>query len=365
VGGVILAPWKQPSYTVAAPIDPAEHAKTIKEMGAPRHERPSIAIVSVNEATEVTDLMIPYGVLKRADVADVAIVAEHTSSVALYPFSKLGQGSELFKVEPQATLQDFDKQHPDGADYVVIPAVLPRDNPAVVNWIKSQHQKGANIVSVCAGSITLAATGLLDDRRSTSHWAYIDELKEAHPTTKIVPDRRYVSDNHVTTATGISASLPLSVAIVEAIAGKQKAQQVAQDLGLDYWDERHLSSNFELTWEHKKSFVRNSMSFWRKQTVGVPVNNGMDEVVLALTADVYSRTLLSKAVTVGDTIRGKYGLTIHPNTADAASIDMLPAPESDKPALTIDRELNHIAERFDRPTAEIVALTLEYPWMAK
>lgn len=363
---LVLMPGGQQGFSAAKPIKKEEQMNTIKEMGQPRHKRPVVAIVALNKATEVTDLTIPYSILKRTDVADVAIVAERMTPIPLYPFSKFGQGPELFKVDPQATMQSFDKQHPDGADYVVIPAMEPRNNSVVVDWIKAQHAKGANVVSVCAGALTLAATGLLDNRASTTHWAYVDELKKAHPTTKITPDRRYVSDNGVTSATGISASIPVSVALVEAIAGQAKAAQTAKDIGAPYWDARHQSSAFELTWERKKTFVRNSLTFWHRDTVGVPVKQGVDEMTLALTADAYSRTLLSKAVTIGDgdkPIRSKHGLTIYPNAVNAQNVSrMLPAPSADLPAQTIDRMLEQITADYGRPTAEIVALTLEYPW---
>lgn len=364
---LVLLPGSQSNPSGTTAINKDEHMQTVKEIGKPRHERPVVAVVALNKATEITDLMIPYGVLKRADLADVAIVAEQTTPIPLYPFSKFGQGPELLKIDPQSSMQEFDKQHPDGADYVIIPALEPRDDKVVVDWINAQHRKGANVISVCAGALTSAATGLLDDRQATTHWAYIDELQKGHPTTQIVRDRRYVSDRGVTSATGISASLPVTVALVEAIAGRPKASQLAEDIGLPYWDARHRSSDFELTWEHKKTFMRNWLSFWRRDTFGVPVENGVDEIALALTADVYSRTGLSKAVTVGDkTIRGKYGLTLHPNTSDTGAVkQMLPVPSPNKPAQTIDRELEQIAAHYDRPTAEIVALTLEYPWNPK
>lgn len=363
---LVLAPGKQSDFSATTPINEEEHMQTIKEMGQPRHKRPVIAIVAFNKATEVTDLTIPYSILKRADIADVAIVAEKMTPISLYPFSKLGQGPELFKIDPQATMQDFDKQHPDGADYVIIPALEPRDDKVVVDWVNAQHRKGANVISVCAGALTLAATGLLDGRQATTHWAYIDELKKAHPTAEIVPDRRYVSDRGITSATGISASIPVTVVLVEAIGGQSKAAQVAQDIGIPYWDARHRSSDFELTWEHKKTFMRNWLTFWRRDTIGVPVESGVDEMALALTADAYSRTLLSTAVTIGsgsNPVQGKYGLTIYPNTTEVNGVDhMLPAPSPDAPAQTIDRTLEQIAELYGRPTAEIVALTLEYPW---
>jgi putative intracellular protease/amidase len=365
---IVLAPGSRPAAPTPSPIKNSEHAQTIKEMGSPRRERPIVAVVALNEATEVTDLLIPYNVLKRADVADVSIVAERTTPVPLYPFSKLGQGPELLKIDPQSSMRDFDQRYPDGADYIVVPALLPRDDPVVVDWIKAQHRKGANIVSVCAGSLTLAATGLLDDRRATTHWSYIDDLQKAHPTMQRVQDRRYVSDDSVTTATGITASIPTMVALVEAIAGQPKAAQVAQDLGITHWDARHNSSEFKLTWEHQKAYLRNWFSFWRQETLGVPVKEGVDEIALALTVDAYSRTALSKAVTVGSrsgAIRSKHDLVIHPNTTQTAAVDhMLPAPDANMPARTIDRALEKIAARFGRPTAEIVALTVEYPWSA-
>ena len=98
----------------------------------------------------------------------------------------------------------------------------------------------------------------------------------------------------ISTSTGITASIPVTVALVEAIAGRTKAEQLARALGVANWDARHRSSAFQLTWEDQKAFLRNWLSFWRRETVGVPVSEGVDEIVLALTADAYSRTSLSR-----------------------------------------------------------------------
>ena len=114
-----------------------------------------------------------------------------------------------------------------------------------------------------------------------------------------VQDRPYVADNGIITSTGITATLPVTVALVEAIAGRPKAERVAADLGMANWDTRHRSSAFQLTWQHQKTFLRNWLSFWRWETFGVPVEKGVDEIALALTVDAYSRTALSTVVTVG------------------------------------------------------------------
>jgi transcriptional regulator GlxA family with amidase domain len=215
--------------------------------------------------------------------------------------------------------------------------------------------------------LTLAAAGLLDGRPATTHWAYIDALRKAHPTMQWVPDRRYVAADRISTSTGITASIPVTVALVEAIAGRAKAEQLARALGVPSWDARHRSSAFQLTWEHQKTFLRNWLSLWRHEAIGVPVSEGVDEIVLALTADAYSRTAMSTVTTIGTSnkaVRSRHGLLIYANrSAATASVDhMLPALRSDSPAAALDRELAQIAVRYGRPTGQIVALVVEYPW---
>ncbi|MBO0763118.1 MAG: DJ-1/PfpI family protein [Hyphomicrobiaceae bacterium] len=364
---ILLAPGDAPPPPpAAAAIEDAEHARTIEAMRPPKRARPVIAILALNEATEITDFLVPYGVLQRAHVADVIVVAEQAAPVPLYPFSRLGRGPELLRIEPQSTTRGFDEQYPDGADYVIVPAMEPRNNKHIMDWIVAQHGKGAKIVSVCTGSLTLAAAGLLDGRRATTHWAYVRELQEHHPTIKWVQDRRYVADGGIVTSTGISASIPVAVALVEAIAGRPKADALAHELGVPNWDERHRSDAFQLSTEHRKTFVRNWLSFWRHETVGLAVSEGVDEIALGLTADAHSRTALSTVVTVGEAVRSKHGLIIRPiRTSQTATVDrMLPPPRSDVPATTMERELARIASHLGRPTADIVALVVEYPWAA-
>lgn len=363
---LLLAPGAKPPPPPEPPlIDPAEHARTIAAMRPPKRARPVIAIVAHNGATEVTDLLGPFSVLARADVADVFVVAERAAPVQLYPVSKFGRGPMLFSVDPQMTMGAFDQRWPEGADYIIVPAIDPRDAAPVTGWIRAQRAKGATVVSVCAGALTLGAAGLLDGRRATTHWAYLDALQSNHPTMNWVRDRRYVADGGVVTATGISASIPLAVALVEAIGGTERAQVVARQLGIANWDEGHTSSAFRLTTERRKTFVRNALSFWRNHKVGIPLADGVDEIALAFTADVWSRTSLSEAIVMGDApVRSLHGLTIHPTArrGDVSVDEMSPGLSADTPAQTAARQLDRIAGRFGDPTADIVALAMEYRW---
>ena len=136
----------------------------IAALKSPKRERPLVAIIGINDATETTDYLMPYGILRRAGVADVVALATEPGPVTLYP---------ALKIEPQATVAEFDTRHPEGADYVIVPAMSRDDDPAVLQWLRSQAAKGAIIIGVCAGAKVVAAAGLLDGRRATTHWYYL------------------------------------------------------------------------------------------------------------------------------------------------------------------------------------------------
>ena len=304
---LILAPGAPATpRPLPGPVAADEQAALIEGLRPHRRERPVIAIATLNSGTEVSDFLSAYGVLSRADVADVAVLAEKPERVRLYPG---------FAVDPQSTFAAFDARYPEGADYVVVPAMDPGTDPFIAAWLRVQRDKGATIVGICNGARMLATAGLLDGRRATSHWSTVAELRDRHPSMEWVPDRRYVVDDGVATSTGITANIPIMLALVEAIGGPDAAARTAADLGVDGWDARHDSAAFELTPEHKKTFIRNTVSFWRRNTVGVPLTDGVDEVSLGLVVDAWNRTNLATIVTLsegGRPVTSEHGLTIYP-----------------------------------------------------
>jgi transcriptional regulator GlxA family with amidase domain len=357
---ILLAPGAPVS--APPPTDPVaadEQAATIAAMQPSRPtDRPVIAIIAWNQATELSDFFSAYGVLKRADVADVTVVAERAEPVQLYPGPR---------ITPEATIAAFDAAHPDGADYVVVPAMDPGTDKVIADWLVAQHTKGAKIISICNGSRMIGFAGLLDGRRATGHWSAIAEMRGKYPTMSFVPDRRYVVDNGVATSTGITANIPIMLALVEAIGGRATAERTAAELGVANWDARHRSADFQLTLEHKKTFIRNALTFWRRETVGLPLAEGVDEVALGLLVDAYARTNLASVVTLGaggQPVRSRHGLMIIPDQpSETARVDhLLPPPPTEAPAQTLEHELPVVAARYDLPTAKIVALVMEYPW---
>ena len=341
----------------APPIAKEEADATIAALKPPKRLRPLVAIVGINDATETTDYLMPYGILRRADVADVVALGTEAGPVALFPALKLA---------PQATVADFDVRHPDGADYVIVPAMSRDDDPAALKWIKGQAAKGAIIISICAGAKILAEAGLLDGKRATTHWYYLEELRDRHPAIHYVADRRLVVDRNVATTTGITASLPMMLTLIEAIAGRDKAEAVGRELGLTDWDARHDSGAFKFTRPFAFTAIGNTLAFWNRDRFGIELAAGVDEVSLALVVDAWSRTYRSRAVTVAGSVgelASRNGIRIIPDeiaTAWPAS-RLLPSVGTRQPARALDEALHGIETRYGRRTADFVAMQLEYP----
>ncbi|MFA7416689.1 MAG: DJ-1/PfpI family protein [Rhizobium sp.] len=320
-------------------------------------KRPLVAVIGMNDATETTDYLTPPGILRRADVADVVMLAMRPGPVKLYP---------ALQVLPDATIAEFDATHPQGADYVIVPAMSRDDDPVVLAWLRSQFRKGARIIGICAGAKVVGAAGLLDGRRATTHWYYLREMLKRHPTIDYVPDRRMVADGPVATTTGITASMPTMLMLIEAIAGRVKADSVARDLGLQTWNLQHASGAFRLTRPFAMTVLANRMAFWNREEFGIRLEPGMDEVSLALVADAWSRTYRSHVKSYAGSsgaVMTMNGVRVVPDGAHAnwpedRRVSTFP---DRKPAEALDLTLDAIAARFGVGTTEGVAMQLEYP----
>jgi putative intracellular protease/amidase len=348
-----------PVASVAAPpaIAQDERNAMVAALKPPKRQRPLIAIIGINNATETTDYLMPYGVLKRADIADVVTLATAPGPMTLFP---------TLKVEPQATTAEFDARHPDGADYVIVPAMSRDDDPAALQWIRNQASKGAIVIGVCAGAKVVGDAGLLHGKRATTHWYSVKELRGKHPTMRYVEDRRLVVDDRVATTTGISASMPMSLTLIEAIAGRDKARAIGREIGLAEWDARHNSDAFTFTRPFALTAIRNTAAFWAHEKLGIELKQGVDEVSLALVADAWSRTYRSRAVTFARTasaVLSRNGMKILPDevAADWPAGRRLPDIGDRKPADALDDTLQAIAARYDARTTDFVAMQLEYP----
>ncbi|MFB7937724.1 helix-turn-helix domain-containing protein [Streptomyces sp. NPDC056049] len=119
------------------------------------------------------------------------------------------------------------------ADTVIVPgwADVDAEPPAeLVDAVRAAHAAGARIVSLCTGAFVLAAAGLLDGRRATTHWAHTDVLAARHPAVEVDPDVLYVDEGSVLTSAGKAAALDLCLHVVRLDHGSAVANTVARRL---------------------------------------------------------------------------------------------------------------------------------------
>ncbi|MGI5379626.1 GlxA family transcriptional regulator [Streptomyces sp. CA-251387] len=105
-----------------------------------------------------------------------------------------------------------------------------RPHPGLTDWLRAHGPRAERLVSVCTGAILLAAAGLLDGRRATTHWAYCDKLARDHPAVEVDPDPIYVRDGHVATSAGVTSGIDLALALVEEDLGRDVALAIARHL---------------------------------------------------------------------------------------------------------------------------------------
>jgi AraC family transcriptional activator FtrA len=120
-----------------------------------------------------------------------------------------------------------------GADTVVVPGWRDADEtppPALLAAVRSAYRRGARVVSICSGVFVLAAAGLLDGKRATTHWRYAERLATRFPKVAVEPDVLYVDEGRVLTSAGSAAGIDLCLHIIRTDHGAEIANLVAKRL---------------------------------------------------------------------------------------------------------------------------------------
>ena len=119
------------------------------------------------------------------------------------------------------------------ADTIVIPGWRSADEPppaVLLSALRAAYRRGARVVSICSGVFVLAAAGLLDGKRATTHWRYAERLAARFPKIVVEPDVLYVDERRVLTSAGSAAGIDLCLHIIRSDFGAAIANQVAKRL---------------------------------------------------------------------------------------------------------------------------------------
>jgi transcriptional regulator GlxA family with amidase domain len=135
------------------------------------------------------------------------------------------------RIQPQAALTAIRK-----SDLIFIPSTGPsiddvvERNAAVIPWLKRWHKRGTDIASVCSGVGLVAAAGLLDGKRATTHWGLAEQFRKKYPRVKWMPEMMVTEDRGFYCGGGVNASLDLGLYLVERYCGHEIAMQTAKAL---------------------------------------------------------------------------------------------------------------------------------------
>jgi transcriptional regulator GlxA family with amidase domain len=134
-----------------------------------------------------------------------------------------------FSIHADGTLADVALAHT-----VIVPPIVPPNggpvDPRIITAIADAHRRGARMVSLCTGAFLLAEAGVLDGRKTTTHWSSADRLAAEYPAVDVDPKVLYVDSDGVLTSAGSAASIDLCLHIVRADYGADIANRVARTL---------------------------------------------------------------------------------------------------------------------------------------
>jgi transcriptional regulator GlxA family with amidase domain len=102
------------------------------------------------------------------------------------------------------------------------------DDARLLDYVRAAAPRARRVCSVCTGTLLLAAAGLLDGRRVTTHWAFAETLAARFPRVRVEPDSIYVRDGDVWTSAGVTAGMDLALALVEDDIGRELALEISR-----------------------------------------------------------------------------------------------------------------------------------------
>jgi transcriptional regulator GlxA family with amidase domain len=190
-------------------------------------DRPFSVGIVLFEGAEELDWAGPYEVFGMATLAienaRVMTIAEHADPVTSF---------NGLRVLPDHSFEDA----PD-LDLVLVPGGQGTrkqvDNPVMTDWLAKIAPRCEWITSVCTGSLLLHGAGLTRGKRITTHWGFVEPLRERASEATVLEKVRYVRDGNVVTAAGVSAGIDMSLWLVGQIWGIEHARNTQRLMEYD------------------------------------------------------------------------------------------------------------------------------------
>ena len=208
-------------------------------------DRPTVTPVSVTMLITAETQVAPLSGLYEALTA-FPLLADFEPDLPRHPFDvqvaatgplPTGPATGL-RLEANCTLAEVDR-----TDVAVVPLMAVHGpswevgcHRQAVQWLRSMHDQGSVVASVCTGALLLAETGLLDDREATVHWAFADTLRRARPAVRVRPEEALIVDgdrDDLVMTGGVTSWHDLALHLVSRYVGPSAALALARMLMLE------------------------------------------------------------------------------------------------------------------------------------
>ncbi|MFC4801773.1 DJ-1/PfpI family protein [Neobacillus sp. GCM10023253] len=270
-------------------------------------KKPTVAVILSNQTTEVFDFMVPYEMFAMTESYNVYAVAPDKN------MKTLSGGLDLI---PHYSFDELDRLLGRSPDLIVIPAMPIVDEvkyKTVREWIRKHSD--TELLSICAGGLNLADTGLLKGKEATTDWKSFDYQEvNKYPDTKWRRDLRYVVDGNIVSSAAITSGIDAVLYVISKQLGEPMAEKIANKI---HYPSYHFVKNPKVDPYYVDGseliYTFNTAFQWHKKTAGVWLYDGMDEGALTTIFDTYANSGTTKIYTVSNVkqpIVTKYNLNL-------------------------------------------------------
>jgi transcriptional regulator GlxA family with amidase domain len=187
--------------------------------------------ILVYEAVEVLDFCGPFEVFSLTRLNEEKR-REETSPFNVFLIAEAS--SPVVATGGMKVVPDYDFDTCPQLDILIIPggwgAIREMNNERLVNWIGTRSKQVDTLSSVCTGALLLGKAGLLDGKRATTHWRFLDRMQELFPRVTVERQLHFVEEGILFTSAGISAGIDMSLRIVARYFGEAVARATARHM---------------------------------------------------------------------------------------------------------------------------------------
>lgn len=242
----------------------------------------TVFIIADHKLTELFDMLAPFYLFNATEKANVYIVAKEKIPVLIK--------RDLF-VMPQLSFAEADSMKLT-ADVIVIPALSIRDehqDTTLISWIKEHFTPVTKMLTICDGASTGAATGLYDGKPITAHASDFKGIKAHFDKPVWVQDVTVTKSGNLYSTAGVSNAVEGSLLLIGELFGDETRNKAAATIHYPHSETRLAHQSIALSGNNK--FAAAKKVFLKKnRRIGVLLENGIDEFMLATILDTYGRT---------------------------------------------------------------------------